>query len=264
MRFLIFTVLIACGTEDPNSNSGTNSPIGSTNTSAKTDSETEANPAAEPQEVAANSQPADVFAIAVADSANLPACSSDNELQLAFVRAKQVFVSCERGEWAVVTIVAAKGDNGQPGEQGPAGQDGQDGAQGLPGIGISGQNGQDGVDGINGTNGLNGQDGQPVTGNAWADPITSRQWLLGSLSSPEAAATACSNGWSLPTVSEASAAILHGLLTVDAAVIESVWTSELGPTSLPWFVSSGGTFREGEYPGYLTYSPGVVCIKEST
>ena len=171
------------------------------------------------------------YAIAVEDTSELPECTRANNKQLAWVKTSEIFFSCEDGDvW--VEIESVKGAEGAKGEKGDKGD--------------------------------KGDPGEPVAQNEWLDPITKKEWLFGAKTSTRLiSASACSNGYHLPSSAEAIAAVVHGLLVAsnDISGPTDVWVSDPpeqpSPNDYSFYVNSSGARVAA-----TTDSHGIVCVKD--
>ncbi len=177
----------------------------------------------------------------------LPACSPAEEGWIVYLVPAAQLQACEAGSWTVVDL---RGHDGATGV-------GKDGADGAPG--------KAGEPGAPGVAGPAGKDGKPTPKNVWPDPVDGSSWLIGGTGDP-VSATACSNGWSLPTTTEVAVASSHGLysgvpaeLAVDPAY-ECAWTTDANIV--------GGEAKPGYHRCFTTgYQPhakpwGIYCLKD--
>lgn len=134
------------------------------------------------------------YSIALNTLSEMPACTADNETQLAYVAEVQLFYVCTSTRW---TEVAIKGADGKDGTAGAAGT-----------------NGKDGVDGV---------DGAPLPANEWIDPLTGMHWIVGGATTA-ALGVRCGKGRA-PTNEEAVDAVAHGIFVAFPPGINDMWTA---------------------------------------
>ncbi len=260
----ILLLLMGCGTEAANLNSNATTPA------AKDSSGIVYQPTETPTKdvTVEYRKTGNDYALAVDDTADMPACGKENNQQLVYVKKLDTFFSCE-GDWKEIVIKGPAGSDGAPGV---AGTGGGLGASGRPGE--AGEAGAAGKDGAKGEKGDKGDPGQPVAVNQWFDQLTQNSWLIGAVESEgqfnASLATACGGGWRIPTAAEAQTAAQHGLILASQAIggPQRVWTSDFSTTacgsvngveieSCRAAVAAGGaTYRT------LAPNSGAFCIGE--
>lgn len=142
-------------------------------------------------EVASEGQesPSKRQSISLATFADLPACDELLKNQLAYVRDSETFYVCD-GDWIEITI---------------KGRDGVDGITQVTTTEVEGTNKK----------------------NQWVDPLTGKTWIIGGSALYSQTATACTNGYRIPTYAEAELAIAHGIRGIAASIpaLQDFWIS---------------------------------------
>lgn len=182
--------------------------------------------------------------------ADLPLCDDESAGAIAYQRTSKQFFYCHVRTWTPIDL---KGDKGEVGPIGPPGKDGLNGKDGI--AGVKGDKGETGSKGSTGTDGS--------VHNSWKDPVTNLTWLFGSTSASYALATAaCVSGFRLPEITEAQAAISHGLLTASASLSgpSTLWLKTPSNISDPYYMGVAATVQQET----LGNSRGIICLKTET
>lgn len=86
---------------------------------------------------------------------------------------------------------------------------------GTPNATVKGDKGDKGDKGEKGDAGTNGTNGTMVSGNQWYDPITTKMWVMSTISTSTVgwnnSQSACGGAYRMPSPSEISAALTHGM-----------------------------------------------------
>lgn len=86
---------------------------------------------------------------------------------------------------------------------------------GTPSTTVKGDKGDKGEKGDAGSNGTNGVNGTMVSGNQWYDPITTKMWVMTTVSTSTVgwnnSNSACGGAYRMPTPVEISTALTHGM-----------------------------------------------------
>jgi hypothetical protein len=170
--------------------------------------------------------------IALATSADLPVCDTNNKDQLAYIIEEDVFYVCST-EWAVIDI---------------QGKDGKDGADG-----------KDGVTQIK-------EIPAPNRLNYWNDAQTGLEWFLGGQGLYAAALSSCQSGYRLPTVAESETAVYHGIRVIAQSISSpnlNFWTSEIAPNNVEAaYMGVNGSGLPMRYWGLKASTiAGIFCVK---
>ncbi len=194
------------------------------------------------EETAAMKIANDRSSLATIVDSDLPICDDTSLKALVYQRSTDQFFYCENTAWLPIEL------------------NGKDGAPGKDGA-----NGKDAVAPVTtaGDDGAPGQDANAI--NTWNDPITGSSWLFGAISVTRTlVSTACSNGYRLPSSTEAIEAVLHGLLTVasDHFAATTMWVNDAPEQPSPndyWFYVDGTATRHTQSAPNLY---GIICLKE--
>jgi hypothetical protein len=118
---------------------------------------------------------------------DLVACDNTRKGNLAYVKQTSEFKACIEGGWTTVNVK--------------------------------------GKDGVSGTNGTNGKDGTPVSSNQWYDAITGKMWIMTtivtSLTGWSNSMSACTGNYQMPSPSEISLALIHGMKAAAQALVNA-------------------------------------------
>jgi hypothetical protein len=127
----------------------------------------------------------------VQTASELPPCDASKEGWIAYLNAVSQLQACADGQWSEIHVGSQgpAGEKGEPGEAGPAGE--------------------------------KGDPGEPGGQNQWIDPMTHKRWLIGGSGNLYFAMSACTNGWTLGSVSSLVDASAHGLYAAFAEAIDA-------------------------------------------
>lgn len=134
------------------------------------------------------------MAVSLAETKDLPQCNNANFNQLAYVRSEKKFFECVSGVWGEI-IIGTEGPKGEKGEPGPPAP--------APSI------------------------------NAWRDPISGSEWVIGGMVRVGViqSASPCSGEYRLPSEAELVVGLSHGLSAAANRLGQYVgfWTSDYKP-----------------------------------
>lgn len=173
----------------------------------------------------------DIHSIALDSKSELPDCSDENKSQLAYIIEEDQFYVC-KAEWKKITIKGAKGEKGD-----------------------SGANGTTTTVHVDGGN----------SSNVWVDSISGFSWHLGGTNTHAQAESSCSNGYRLPTINEAYAAITHGirLIAIDISASPDFWTSEaVSGVAGSYYYATVSSGNPSGAAGNASATASVFCIKQ--
>jgi hypothetical protein len=219
---LLFFVLAACGA-DPNA-------TGTEPTTAPADDGVIYQPDDPKEIVVEYRRDGDVYALAVNDTDELPACTHEFNGKLAWIKNTEQFFACEDSTWTEIAVHGRDGKDGEPGSR--------------------------------------GEPGRPPSPNEWVDPTTEDRWLFGAPigSDTLAASTPCADGWRLGTSAELVSAVQRGLSLASGSIGGPTvfWSSEFLTDATDGFsrrvyVNASGVasvFMVGAGPA------GVACLYE--
>lgn len=177
------------------------------------------------------------LALALEDTKDLPACTFENDSQLAYIKKTEQFFSCDEETWVEIPMKAKEGPSGTAGAQGPAGPPGP-----------------------------KGDDGAPATANQWFDPMAKKTWLVGAAVTQAAIMVGpevCSGDYRMATSAELQTAVTHGLSIASGAFggSTSFWSSDtvadVSGDLIPVFVNASGQANVS-----AGAPAGVACIEE--
>ncbi len=176
------------------------------------------------------------IALALEDTADLPACALDNEAQLAWIKSTEEFFACTQGTWVQVPVKGKDGAGGAAGTVGPAGPKGD-----------------------------KGDPGTPAVANQWFDPMTEDSWIVGAAVSQGPIilnGSPCAGDYRAPTSAEVQTAVLHGLSIASVAFggAATFWSSDsiaepLNGDQVPVYVNASGVASMSNGAAH-----GVACI----
>lgn len=126
----------------------------------------------------------------VATAKELRDCDASTKGFLAYVKELEQFQACLESGWTTVDI-----------------------------------KGKDGKDGKDGSTGSTGTSGTMVSGNQWYDPITTKMWVMTTISTSTVgwsnSVSACGGAYRMPIASEIALALTHGMKATAQALVNA-------------------------------------------
>ena len=163
-----------------------------------------------------------VYAVALTDTKDMPACDKNNSKQLVYIKNQDKFYSCENEAWEALAVKGEKGDPGAPATPVPV-----------------------------------NQWFDPITSKYW---LIGGGAVYANVNSTFA--QACTGSWRMPTTSEVQSAGTHGLGTASASLggPTDAWSSNVYAELSKADVITLGTGFTIAKP--MTESHGVFCIQK--